>query len=266
MSLYKIDPDHSHHLLYHPHTSARGHSPWWNFPQRFLRPGLRAKMEFLHLLTFEEGICCNGKERQLKHKLAEQEGLEPHRVVLEQRVFELLNIPLLQVSQLGKDEGHGEHSQLAGRASAAPALRTCLSLPSPWAADSTHSWLQRCSLDGHLIKTHRLSQVALVVKNPPANAGDVRHGFNPWVRKIPWVGNGNILQFSCLENATEEPGGLYSPWGRTVGHDRCNLAAAAHTHTHTQALPQVLPSPSSFSQLFQAPCAAQNLSVITHLW
>ena len=30
------------------------------------------------------------------------------------------------------------------------------------------------------------SQVALVVKNPPANAGDTRHGFNPWVRKIPW--------------------------------------------------------------------------------
>ena len=24
-------------------------------------------------------------------------------------------------------------------------------------------------------------------KNPPANAGDVkRHGFDPWVRKIPW--------------------------------------------------------------------------------
>ena len=31
------------------------------------------------------------------------------------------------------------------------------------------------------------SQVALVVKNPPANAGEVkRPGFNPWVRKIPW--------------------------------------------------------------------------------
>ena len=31
------------------------------------------------------------------------------------------------------------------------------------------------------------SQVVLVVKNPPANAGDVRdEGFNPWVRKIPW--------------------------------------------------------------------------------
>ena len=25
-----------------------------------------------------------------------------------------------------------------------------------------------------------------VVKNPPANAGDTRHGFDPWVGKIPW--------------------------------------------------------------------------------
>ena len=32
----------------------------------------------------------------------------------------------------------------------------------------------------------RASQVALIVKNPPANAGDIRHRFNPWVRKIPW--------------------------------------------------------------------------------
>ena len=31
------------------------------------------------------------------------------------------------------------------------------------------------------------SQVALVVKNPSANAGDVmRHGLDPWVWKIPW--------------------------------------------------------------------------------
>ena len=32
------------------------------------------------------------------------------------------------------------------------------------------------------------SQVAIVVKNPPANAGDVRDGFDLWVRKIPWRG------------------------------------------------------------------------------
>ena len=28
--------------------------------------------------------------------------------------------------------------------------------------------------------------MVLVVKNPPANAGDVRRGFDPWVRKIAW--------------------------------------------------------------------------------
>jgi hypothetical protein len=31
------------------------------------------------------------------------------------------------------------------------------------------------------------SLVAQPVKNPPANAGDIkRHGFNPWDGKIPW--------------------------------------------------------------------------------
>ena len=25
-----------------------------------------------------------------------------------------------------------------------------------------------------------------MVKNPPANAGDMRLGFDPWVGKIPW--------------------------------------------------------------------------------
>ena len=28
-----------------------------------------------------------------------------------------------------------------------------------------------------------------------------RCGFNPWVRKIPGVGNGNPLQYACLENS-----------------------------------------------------------------
>ena len=28
--------------------------------------------------------------------------------------------------------------------------------------------------------------LALVVKNLPANAGDMRRGFDPWVGKIPW--------------------------------------------------------------------------------
>ena len=30
------------------------------------------------------------------------------------------------------------------------------------------------------------SQVVLVVKNLPGNAGDMRRRFDPWVKKIPW--------------------------------------------------------------------------------
>jgi len=43
-------------------------------------------------------------------------------------------------------------------------------------------------------------QVVLVVKNPPANAGDKRHRFSPWKGKSPGGENGNPLQCSCLEN------------------------------------------------------------------
>ena len=56
------------------------------------------------------------------------------------------------------------------------------------------------------------SQVALVVKNPPANTGDTRDAvLKPGLRRSPGRGDGNPLQYSCLENPwTEEPGGLQS--------------------------------------------------------
>ena len=47
----------------------------------------------------------------------------------------------------------------------------------------------------------RASQVALVVKNPPANAGDIRdEGSTPGLGRSPGGGHGNPLQYSCLEN------------------------------------------------------------------
>ena len=51
---------------------------------------------------------------------------------------------------------------------------------------------------------YRASQVALVVKNPPANAGDTR-GMNsiPGSGRSSEVGNGNPLQHSCLENSMD---------------------------------------------------------------
>ena len=42
--------------------------------------------------------------------------------------------------------------------------------------------------------------VALVVKNPPANSGDIRHEFSPWVGKMLGEGRGSPLQHSRLEN------------------------------------------------------------------
>ena len=47
----------------------------------------------------------------------------------------------------------------------------------------------------------RASQVALVVRNPPSNVGDVRDkDWIPESGRSPGVGNGNPLQYSCLEN------------------------------------------------------------------
>ena len=45
------------------------------------------------------------------------------------------------------------------------------------------------------------SRVALVVKNPPANAGDIREvDLIPGLGRSPGGGHGNPLQYACLEN------------------------------------------------------------------
>ena len=41
-----------------------------------------------------------------------------------------------------------------------------------------------------------------VIKNPPANAGDTKdEGSIPGLGRSPGVGNGNPLQYSCLEKS-----------------------------------------------------------------
>ena len=48
------------------------------------------------------------------------------------------------------------------------------------------------------------SQVALVVKNLPANAGDIRNMSSvPESGRSPGGGHGNPLQCSCLENSVD---------------------------------------------------------------
>ena len=52
---------------------------------------------------------------------------------------------------------------------------------------------------------------ALVVKNPPASAGDIRDvGLIPVSGRSPGRGLGKPLQYFCLENPMERPGVLES--------------------------------------------------------
>ena len=56
------------------------------------------------------------------------------------------------------------------------------------------------------------SQVTLVVKNPPANAGGTRDlGLIPGSERSPGGGSGNLLQYSFLENSTDR-----GTWQATV--------------------------------------------------
>ena len=52
-----------------------------------------------------------------------------------------------------------------------------------------------------------------MVKNPPANAGDAGDARDPCVGKIPALGNGNPLQYSCLEVSMARGAWRYSPQG-----------------------------------------------------
>ena len=57
-----------------------------------------------------------------------------------------------------------------------------------------------------------------MVKNLSVNAGDT--GSIPGLRRSSGEGNGNPLQYSCLENPMDrESGGLQSTGSQRVGHD-----------------------------------------------
>ena len=69
-----------------------------------------------------------------------------------------------------------------------------------------------------------------VVKNLPANAGDTRDaGSIPRSGRSPEEGNGNPLQYSCLENSIDRPPG---PRGCKES-DTTERLSTWHTHnTH----------------------------------
>ena len=74
-----------------------------------------------------------------------------------------------------------------------------------------------------------------VIKNLPVNAGDTRDlGSIPGSGRSPGVGNGNPLQYSCLENSMDK-----GDWQATICHvgvSESNVTKHAHIHTHTHTL------------------------------
>ena len=75
---------------------------------------------------------------------------------------------------------------------------------------NTSSWSQEFTLLSW--SNNQAPKMALVVKNPPANGGDIREaGLTPGWGKSPGGGNSHPLQGSCLENPMD--GGA---WQTTV--------------------------------------------------
>ena len=73
--------------------------------------------------------------------------------------------------------------------------------------------------------------VALVVKNPPADAGDVRDtGSIPGLGRSPGEGNGNPLQYSCLGNPVDKGAwqttvhGVEKSWTQLSIQTQCKLS------------------------------------------
>ena len=68
-------------------------------------------------------------------------------------------------------------------------------------------------------------QVALVAKNPPANAGDIRDAdLIPESGRAPGEGYGNPLQYSCLENPMDR-----GTW-QVIVHEVSWTEATKHAH------------------------------------
>ena len=92
-----------------------------------------------------------------------------------------------------------------------------------------------CIVSFQTHKTFPTSQVTLVVKNLPANAGDVKdQGLIPGLGRSTREGNSYPLQHSCLENLwTEEPGGLRSLGLQRARHNWSDWACV-HYHWHRE--------------------------------
>ena len=78
--------------------------------------------------------------------------------------------------------------------------------------------------------------VALVVKNPPVNSGDVRDGGSiPGSGRSSGGGHGNLLQYSCLENPMDR--GAWWASVHKATKSQTQLSNLASNELSSQAIP-----------------------------
>ena len=87
----------------------------------------------------------------------------------------------------------------------------CCAISGKW----YHPFVSRGKKKKRIMAISGASQVVLVLKNPPGNAGDAGNpGLIPGWGRCPGGGRGNPLQYSCLENPQGQRRLVgYSPWG-----------------------------------------------------
>ena len=82
------------------------------------------------------------------------------------------------------------------------------------------------------------SQVAQVIKNSPANAGDIGNaGSIPGLGRCPGRGHGNPFQYSCLEN----PMGR-GAWQATIHRGAKSWTRLKQLSKHTHGVYMLIPT------------------------
>ena len=90
------------------------------------------------------------------------------------------------------------------------------------------------------VRVALLPSVVLVVKNPPANAGDARDaGSMPGSTRAPGEGHGNPLQYPCLENPMDRGAWRATVHGVSKSPTKDMTEAASHLHSHSLPQPDI---------------------------
>ena len=129
-----------------------------------------------------------------------------------------------------------------------------------------HTWTTLSSLPALALASNyvgcRSSRLTLAVKNPPANAGDIRDlSSSPESGRSPRGGNGNPLQYSCLENPMDGGAwcGLQSTRSQRVGHYWATSLSLSQLLYWGKEIGDWVLKMSSFSVIFSRPKRYHNL-------